>query len=203
MGATLKVLLQIAFRNLFASRLKTFIVGGIVFFGALIVTVGGSMLDSVVSGMSRSIIGTLAGDIQVYSSKSKDDLSLFGNMGGDPSLEQIDEFEKIRKTVASVPNVAEVVPMGISGALVTSGNTIDLVLERLRNAVRKELAGDKSPAIVQQIQTQKDHVQQIVNVLQGEQKNGEAIRDETKITQEDRDNAAALVRAANPILGRL
>src|SRR5580658_9723814 len=85
--ATLRVLLQIAFRNLFASRLKTFIVGGIVFFGALIVTVGGSMLDSVVSGMSRSIIGTLAGDIQVYSSKSKDDLSLFGNMGGDPNLE--------------------------------------------------------------------------------------------------------------------
>ncbi len=198
MFAALRVLLQIAFRNLFASRLKTFIVGGIVFFGALIVTVGGSLLDSVVTGMSRSIIGTLAGDIQVYSSKSKDDLSLFGNMGGDPNLEQIDEFEKIRKSVASVPNVAEVVPMGISGALVTSGNTIDLVLERLRNAVRKELAGDKSPEIVQQIQTQKDHVQQIVNVLQGEQKNGEAIRDETKITQEDRDNAAALVRAASP-----
>src|SRR5579863_7064442 len=102
-------MLQIAFRNLFASRLKTFIVGGIVFFGALIVTVGGSLLDSVVSGMSRSIIGTLAGDIQVYSAKSKDELALFGNMGGgDPNLNQIDQYEKVRQSVESVPNVARV-----------------------------------------------------------------------------------------------
>src|ERR1700723_3585141 len=80
--STLRVLIQIAFRNLFASGMKTLIVGGIVFSGALIVTVGGSLLDSVVSGMSRSIIGTLAGDIQVYSAQSKEDLALFGNMGG-------------------------------------------------------------------------------------------------------------------------
>ena len=32
--ATLGVVAQIAFRNLFASRLKTVIVGGIIFFGA-------------------------------------------------------------------------------------------------------------------------------------------------------------------------
>ena len=33
--ATFGVVAQIAFRNLFASRLKTIIVGGIIFFGAL------------------------------------------------------------------------------------------------------------------------------------------------------------------------
>jgi ABC-type lipoprotein release transport system permease subunit len=197
--STLRVLIQIAFRNLFASRLKTLIVGGIVFAGALIVTVGGSLLDSVVSGMSRSIIGTLSGDIQVYSAQSKDELALFGNMGGtDPDLAQIEQYEKVRKTVESVPNVARVVPMGISGALVTSGNTIDVVLEKLRAAVRKEVAGDHSPAVLAQIQSQKDHVQQIVSVLQKEQQNGKTLIDQTKITQDDRDNAAALAKATDP-----
>ena len=199
MLSTVLVLFQIAFRNLFASRLKTLIVGGIVFTGALIVTVGGSMLDSVVSGMSRSIIGTLSGDIQIYSAKSKEDLALFGTMGGtDANLEQLDDFEKIRKVVEAVPNVTRVVPMGISGAIVTSGNTIDRVLEKLRAGVRKLVAGDKSNEVVAQIQSQKDHVRQIIAVLQAEQKNSAAILDSSKVTQEDRDNQAALLRAASP-----
>ena len=42
------------------------IVGGIIFFGALLVVVGNSLLDSVDAAMSRSIIGSVAGHIQVY-----------------------------------------------------------------------------------------------------------------------------------------
>ena len=52
---TLRVVAQIAFRNLFASRLKTMIVGGIIFFGALLVVVGSSLVDSIDRSMSRSI----------------------------------------------------------------------------------------------------------------------------------------------------
>jgi hypothetical protein len=55
---TLGVVAQIAFRNLLASRLKTTIVGGIIFFGALLVVAGNSLLDSLDSsspGTSRSI----------------------------------------------------------------------------------------------------------------------------------------------------
>ena len=39
-------------------------------------------------------------------------------------------------SLLKVPNVKAVVPMGISGALVTSGNTIDLALAKLRDAVQ-------------------------------------------------------------------
>ena len=49
--ATLKVVAQMAFRNLFASRLKTIIVGGIIFFGALLVVAGNSLLDSLDASM--------------------------------------------------------------------------------------------------------------------------------------------------------
>ncbi len=67
--ATLGVVAQMAFRNLFASRLKTIIVGGIIFFGGLLVVAGNSLLDSLVASMSRSVIGSVAGHIQVYNAQ--------------------------------------------------------------------------------------------------------------------------------------
>ena len=136
--ATFGVVAQIAFRNLFASRLKTIIVGGIILFGGLLVVAGNSLLDSVVAAMSRSVIGSVAGHIQVYNAKSKDPLEVMGRMMmGDPDLAQLDDFSRVRESLLKVPNVKTVVPMGISGALVTSGNTIDLALEKLRNAVKR------------------------------------------------------------------
>ena len=50
----------------------------IIFFGALLVVAGNSLLDSVVAAMSRSVIGSVAGHIQVYSAKSKDALEVMG-----------------------------------------------------------------------------------------------------------------------------
>ena len=68
----MRVSAQIAFRNLGAHRLKTFIVGGIIFFGAFLVVLGNSLVDSIDNAMSRSVIGSVAGNIQVYNSTSKD-----------------------------------------------------------------------------------------------------------------------------------
>jgi len=185
--ATLGVVAQMAFRNLFASRLKTFIVGGIIFFGGLLVVAGNSLLDSLVASMSRSVIGSVAGHIQVYNAQSKDKLEVMGRMMmGDPDLAQLDDFAKVRASLLKVPNVKSVVPMGISGALVTSGNTIDLALEKLRNAVK---AKDRA-----QIESEKSHVRQIVQVLQNDLKNAKAIQDERTI---DKDDAEAVTRASS------
>jgi len=76
--STLGVIAQIAFRNLFASRLKTIIVGGIIFFGAFLVVMGSSLVDSIDHAMRRSVVGSVAGHIQVYSSQSKDDVEVMG-----------------------------------------------------------------------------------------------------------------------------
>jgi ABC-type lipoprotein release transport system permease subunit len=195
---TLGVVAQIAFRNLFASRLKTIIVGGIIFFGALLVVAGNSLLDSLNASMSRSVIGSVAGHIQVYSAKSKDELAVMGSMMmGDPDLAQLDDFARVRASLLKVPNVKSVVPMGLSGALVTSGNTIDLALEKLRNAVRarKETTDAAARAKLDaEIAAQKGHVRQIVSVLQSDLKNTKAILDEHAINQEDVD---AIARAAS------
>jgi ABC-type lipoprotein release transport system permease subunit len=196
--ATLGVVAQIAFRNLFASRLKTIIVGGIIFFGGLLVVAGNSLLDSLVASMSRSVIGSVAGHIQVYNAKSKDPLEVMGRMMmGDPDISQLDDFAQVRASLLKVPNVKSVVPMGISGALVTSGNTIDLALEKLRNAVnaRRDAKTDAEKAKADAaVASEKGHVQQIVSVLQGDLKNAKTVLDERAIDKED---AAAVARAAS------
>jgi ABC-type lipoprotein release transport system permease subunit len=198
--ATFGVITKIAFRNLFASRLKTLIVGGIILFGALLVVVGGSFVDSIVAGMRRSIVGSVAGDIQVYSSKSKDPLEVMGSFsfeGGD--LAPLDDFTKVRKTLESVPGVKAVVPMGVNGAMVPSGNTIDVALAHLRELVRRKLGGRATAADLAAYETEKDHVRQILTVLQGDMGNVKLLKDEKALADPDADaDAAAVAKAMSP-----
>jgi ABC-type lipoprotein release transport system permease subunit len=159
---------------------------------------GNSLLDSLVASMSRSVIGSVAGHIQVYNAQSKDKLEVMGRMMmGDPDLSQLDDFAKVRASLLKVPNVKSVVPMGISGALVTSGNTIDLALEKLRNAVKARVAAktDAERAKAEaQVTSEKGHVRQIVSVLQGDLKNAKAVMDEKTIDPAD---VEAVNRAAS------
>jgi hypothetical protein len=50
--------------------------------------------------------------------------------------------------------------MGLSGAMVPAGNSVDVVLEKLRDLVRRQQAGEDVEVA---IEAQKDHVRQIVN----------------------------------------
>ncbi|MFY1831068.1 ABC transporter permease [Myxococcus fulvus] len=161
----LRLLLQVAFRNLFTSKINI-LIGGIIFFGTLLVVVGGALLDSMDSAMSRSIIGSVAGHIQVYSDDSKDELSLYGGMSGEPDLEVVDDFSRIKPVLEKHPNVKTVVPMGTSGALITSGNTVDLTLARLRDLYKKRQTEGESPALRESIDSVKGHVRQMVALME-------------------------------------
>ncbi len=191
---TLKVVAQIALRNLFASRIKTFIVGGIITFGAWIIVVGTSLLDSVDQSMSRSITGSIAGDIQVYSAESKETLDVFGGFGPSGNdIAPLADFAQVRRTLSTVPNVAAVVPMGIDTATVTAGNSVDQVLARLREAASNIQNGDKSAATAADYTSQKDHVRQIVRVLHGDFENIKKVRTDASDVAED----LAFVQKAN------
>jgi ABC-type lipoprotein release transport system permease subunit len=192
---TLRVIVQIAFRNLFASRLKTLIVGGIIFFGALLVVVGTSLVDSIDRAMSRSIVGSVAGHLQVYSSKSKDQLAVMGSMSMDgEDLAPLDDFSRVRDTLLAVPNVKSVVPMGISGAIVASGNSIDVVLEKLREDVRQMKRGDRSPARQAAYEADKGHVRQMLTVLNADQENRRKLLEDKAL---EADDIAAVARASS------
>jgi ABC-type lipoprotein release transport system permease subunit len=192
--ATLRVVAEIAFRNLFASRWKTLIVGGIIGFGALLVVVGTSLLEGVDRAMRRSITGSIAGHIQVYSSKSKDDLEIMGGFGGEASnIEPLDDFANIKRTLLKVPNVVAVVPMGLSSALVSAGNTVDQALTNLRAVADARLHGDSSPELARKYEAQKSHVRQIVSVLRRELDNAKQVSERLL----SGDELAACERAAS------
>src|SRR5271163_1983250 len=99
----LVVMIHIAFRNLFASFLNV-VIGCVILVGTLLFVVGGSLLGSVDSSMSRSITGSVAGNIQVYSDKSKEDLALF-DAWKTPDLTVIPDYSKLKSELATVDNI--------------------------------------------------------------------------------------------------
>jgi len=159
----LRVLFQIAFRNLFSSFLNV-IIGGIILVGTFFFVVGSSLLNNMDTAMSRSIIGSIGGHLQVYSDQSKDPITLFDNWQR-PDLAVIPDFSKVKDGLAKIDNIKSVVPMGINTAFVAYGNTADLVLERLRKSIDAKIHGDHSTANLEKIDSLKSHVQQILKVI--------------------------------------
>ncbi len=211
-GAT-GVLLQIAFRNLFASKAKSLIVGGIILVGSMIAVVGSSIVDSIDSGMRGSVQGSLGGQLQVYSARSKDDLALYGKMGGESSqLEPIEEFAALKRALAPIANVKDVVPMGLDMAMVNSGNELDQALEKLRADVRGmgpgpvppgplrlmsqrgQTGGD--PSLAARYEAHKAHVRRMATLLQRELQEAGSITDAEYLKERAQDHAD-LARAAS------
>lgn len=194
MLSRLTVLIQIALRNLFGSLLNLFI-GAIIFGGTVLLVVGGSLFDTLDRSLSKSIVGSVTGHLQVYSSRSKDNLEVYGKFdGSDATLAPIEDFPAFKQKLLAVPNVERVVPMGTSGAILGSGNTVDLTLEKLRGLYREKLE-DKStrPELPAQIENAKNHVRQILSVLL---KDTERQKDLISKDSEDPTEKAALVTAS-------
>jgi ABC-type lipoprotein release transport system permease subunit len=193
----LSILLQIAFRNLFASFLNV-VIGVVILVGTFLFVVGGSLLGSVDSAMSRSITGSVAGHIQVYSDKSKDELALYDNWSS-PDLAVIPDFSKLKSSVMSVDNVKTIIPMGTSGASITYGNTVDVTLDKLRKAVSAQLKGDRSAETHARIESLKSHVRRIISVIQGDSKKLAVISSEQGV---DHEGMAALDKASSEAFWR-
>ncbi len=192
----LKVLLRIAGRNLLAGRARTFIIGGIVLVGSMLVVAGSSFVDSVDRGMRSSIQGSLGGHLQVYSARSKDQLALYGGMMGESRLEPLEDFSRVKEVLAKVPNVRTVVPMGIDQALVAMGNQFDVQLERLRGDARRLQAGEKDPELLRAYQAKKSHVRRMVQLLRDELRQARAIADD-RLLRDRAEDAKVLTRAVS------
>ena len=174
-----RVLVQIALRNLVASRVRTLVVGGIVALGVVVVVLGSSLLDSIDAGMRRSIQGSLGGHVQLYDARSRDPLALYGGTMGESVLEPIEDFARLKGAALSVPGVRRVVPMGIDQAMVSMGNVFDAALERLRGDVRRRLALPSPPAVDEPYEAHKAHVRRMVELLRQELRKAREIADET------------------------
>jgi ABC-type lipoprotein release transport system permease subunit len=169
---TLLVVVQMALQNLFANRWKTLIVGGIIAFGAFLVVIGTSLLDAVDDAMRRSVTGSIAGDIQVYSADSKDHVQILGSPTGEAdNLVPIDDFSELRRVLEKTPNVANVVPMGVNTGMASFGNSVDQALDRLRSTILTLQRDDATTETKQRYAAQKAHVRQLLGVLQRQLEN--------------------------------
>lgn len=180
-----RILLEMAMRNLVASRVRTLVVGGIVALGVVVVVLGSSLLDSIDVGMTRSIQDSLGGHVQLYNAASRDPLALYGGTMGESVLEPIEDFAGLKASALSVPGVKQVVPMGIDQAMVSMGNVFDVALERLRADVRRRLAAGV-PAEDPEYEAHKAHLRRMATLLQQELRQAREIADETSGVYKDR-----------------
>src|SRR5581483_11114839 len=111
-----------------------------------------------------------------------------------PDIAPIPDFSKIKPALLSIENIKAVVPMGVEGASVTYGNTVDLTLEKLRKAINARIKGDRSPQMKERIESLKSHVRQIINVIQGDYKKLAVMASEQAI---DREGVRALEKASS------
>jgi hypothetical protein len=158
------ILWRIALGNVWRNRMKSLIVGFILFLGTGIIVFGNALVDAVDDGMTRSVTQSVSGHLQIYSDDAKDKLALFGDQfAGMPDIGNIPDFHGLAETVRKVPNVKAVIPMGIDFALGFQGNELDRWLQRLRAAVR---TGDE-PMIAQRRDEVRAVIERVYNELKG------------------------------------
>ncbi|HEY4222085.1 MAG TPA: hypothetical protein VGO62_12100, partial [Myxococcota bacterium] len=133
----IKLLVKLGLQSVAAHKRKSFIVGGLMAFGAFIVVIGTSLLFSITHSMRGSLVDSITGDVQVYAKDAKDQLQIFGFGLGNPDIGEMPNFGKVRDVLMKIDNVKAVVPMGLSLATVSSPGDLDRALEELRDSVRK------------------------------------------------------------------
>lgn len=148
---TANLVFLVAFRNLWLYRFRTIIISFILGAGAFLAVVGLSLLTDVESSMRSSITESIAGHLQIYSAKAKDDLALFGNtFMGRADLDSISDFSVVQKVVLQNPNVKAFIPMGLDMAMLGRGNEMDDSIEALRSALKSgdmELVKDRKEQV--------------------------------------------------------
>lgn len=100
---------RIAWRNLWRHKGKSLVIGVILFFGAVLMTVGNGMISGMEKGLSDNIINLFTGDIVVISDEQEKDDVLFDMMSGKP-LKVIKNFEAAKKVLARKNVIQEFLP---------------------------------------------------------------------------------------------
>ncbi|MEO5668928.1 MAG: FtsX-like permease family protein [Bdellovibrionota bacterium] len=164
------LLWKLALRNLFLHRLKTIVIGMIIVFGTTLAIVGNSIVDAISGGMQNSLTNSITGDIQIYSAEAKEQIAVLGSMDGNmPDIGHVSDFKKVKETlITQVPNIKDIIPMGINTAMLNPGNLLDIKLEELRHAFEAPAANALRIAALKQ------HLQAIIKDIERSQRDNEA-----------------------------
>lgn len=174
---------NVGLRNLWLYRIKTAVIALLLTLGTFIAVVGMSLLQDIESSMRDSIVSSVAGHLQLYSGKGKDELAIFGSsFMGRSDIGTLQDFAPYRDEVLKHPNVAAFIPMGLDMAFLGRGNELDDMLEALRAGLKsadKQLISDR-------VELLRFQLQQLKKELNEQRK---LSRDITKIEQQLADVA--------------
>jgi ABC-type lipoprotein release transport system permease subunit len=104
----MELIIKIAWRNIQRHRGKSFVIGIILFLGALIMTIGNGVISGMDKGLRENIMNRFTGQIVVISDKQAQDNVIFTPMGKD--VEVITGYEKIKKILESQDYIARFLP---------------------------------------------------------------------------------------------
>lgn len=106
----MQLILKIAWRNLFRHKGKSIIIGVILFLGALLMTVGSSVISGMNIGLEKNIVNGFVGDVVIISEKEKSD-SVFFKIYGE-SIDTILNYTDIRDVLKNESYIKDFMPIG-------------------------------------------------------------------------------------------
>ena len=110
------LIFKIAWRNIQRHKGKTFVIGSILFLGALIMTFGNGVISGMEKGLEKHIIDGFTGDIVIISDKQESDNVLFTLMG--KAIEPINNFMEIDEALKKEVYIDQYMPAGRNMAMI-------------------------------------------------------------------------------------
>ncbi len=112
----MKLIIKIAWRNIMRHKGKSFVIGSILFMGALLMTVGNGVISGMDRGLEEHIVNGFTGDLIIVSDEQESD-NLFLDMMG-KAIEPIYNFKQIDSVLKTLDYVDKYMPMGKNLAMV-------------------------------------------------------------------------------------
>jgi ABC-type lipoprotein release transport system permease subunit len=112
----MNLILKIAWRNIMRHKGKSLVIGAILFFGALVMTVGNGIISGMDAGLEQTIVHSFTGDILLVSEKQESDNVFFDFMG--KAVAPIHNYVDIKKVFEKQPFVERALPAGKNMAMV-------------------------------------------------------------------------------------
>jgi len=116
----MKLIVKIAWRNIQRHRGKSFVIGLILFIGALLMTVGNGVISGMDLGLKNNIVNGFTGDIILISEKQTTDNVFLDPMG--KAVEPINNFKEIESILQQQNYIENYLPIGKNVALLLTDN---------------------------------------------------------------------------------
>jgi ABC-type lipoprotein release transport system permease subunit len=107
----MNLIFTIAWRNIFRHKGKTFVIGTILFLGALIMTLGNGVISGLNQGLEENIINSFTGHLVIISENQQEEAVLLSMSG--QTIEPIRNYLEIKESILEQPYIKDILPVGI------------------------------------------------------------------------------------------